>query len=162
MKQTTVKHTDLPASPPERDEIRDLPRAPRMIMEISRLLRYRMRHEGMGGVMGQHTARLLMAHLAVNGSLSQLELSQLTHLATPTVSVLLRQMEAEGYILRRRAAEDRRVMRVTLSEQGLAFDREHLRRISSNDKAAMKGLSPEEQEVLVSLLERVRNNLKEE
>jgi hypothetical protein len=46
-------------------------------------------------------------------------------------------------------------------DKGKAFDREHLRRLSTNDQQAVKGLSEGEQKTLESLLLRMRDNLKE-
>ena len=111
--------------------------------------------------MTQNTARLVLSHLASSGTLGQQELVTLTHLRAPTVSVLLRRMQEEGYITRVCEEHDRRAVRVTLTEKGWEYDREHLRRLSTNDAAAMRGLSAEEQETLEALLLRVRNNLRE-
>ncbi|MBQ3057124.1 MAG: MarR family transcriptional regulator [Clostridia bacterium] len=152
----------LPQPMPEREELRGLPQAPRIIMDISRMLRYRVRSkETEAGVMQSHAARLLMAHLAVCGKMSQLALAEKTHFSTPTVSILLRKMEQEGYVLRMPDERDRRVMLVSLTSKGVTFDREHLNRISENDRRATAGFTPEEEEILVSLLLRMQDNLKE-
>ena len=152
----------LPTPMPEREELRGLPQAPRIIMDISRLLRYHVRSkETEAGVMQSHAARLLMAHLAVGGEMSQLALAEKTHFSTPTVSILLRKMEEQGYVLRVPDQKDRRVMLVSLTQKGTAFDREHLARISENDRRATEGFTPEEEEKLVSLLLRMYENLKE-
>ena len=156
-----AKKVILPA-PPEREELRELPQAPRMIMEISRMLRFRARQGETEGIMTQNTARLVLSHLAIRDSVNQLELVKLTRLKAPTVSVLLRRMEAEGYVKRVPDTADGRAMRVLLTEQGRAFDREHLSRISNNDQTAMRGISPEEEAILTDLLTRIRNNLEEQ
>lgn len=155
-----MKKQMLPSHPPRR-ELSELPQAPRMVVEISRLLRYRAR-EGVEDVMAQHSARLVMSHLAVGGALSQLELVQLTRLKAPTVSVLLRQMEKEGYVARTPSEKDRRVMLVTLTERGREFDRERLARISLNDTAAMQGFTEEEEALFLQFLTRMRENLTKE
>ena len=161
MKQAPMEE-GMPHVMPERDELRQLPRAPRLMMEISRLLRYRVRsREGAVGVMSQQAARVLMAHLAVSGSISQLALAERTRLSTPTVSILLRKMEEEGFVRRCADEKDRRVMLVSLTEKGREFDREHLTRISENDRQAMQGFTAEEEELLVSMLLRISENLKE-
>lgn len=152
----------LPPPPPEREELRDLPQAPRLLMNISRLLRYRVRFaEQREGVMDQQAARLLLAHLAVLGEASQLTLAEKTHFSTPTVSILLRKMENEGYVLRVPSEHDRRVMLVSLTEKGRAFDRQHVGHIMENDRRAMAGFTPEEEATLVVLLSRMYDNLKE-
>ena len=159
MKKQTVA---LPPPPPEREELRDLPQAPRLLMNVSRLLRYRVRvPEESEGVMDQHAARLLLAHLAVLGEASQLTLAEKTHFSTPTVSILLRKMEKEGYVTRVPSQNDRRVMLVSLTEKGQAFDRLHVGRIMESDRRAMTGFTPEEEATLVSLLTRMYDNLKE-
>lgn len=146
--------------PPARPELADVPIAPRLTIEISRMLRSRMLREE-SGVMAQSTARLVMSHLAVSGSMGQLEIVRLTRLKASTVSVLLRRMEAEGYILRTPDESDGRAMRVTLTEKGLAYDKERLQRLSTNDHQAMKSFTKEEEQQLESLLLRMRDNLGE-
>jgi DNA-binding MarR family transcriptional regulator len=147
--------------PPEREELREVPMAPRMIIEISRMLRFRVRQGEDEGVMGQNTARLVLSHLAVRDHVNQLELVRLTRLKAPTVSVLLRRMEEEGYVMRIPDEADRRAVRVVLTEKGREFDRRHLSNISTNDHLAMQGLTDEEQETLLRLLTRIRDNLSE-
>ena len=158
------KTTELPHAPmPPRPEMRDLPEAPRMVMEVSRLLRYRVRRdEAAGGVMAQQAARALMAHLAVCGESNQLALAERTRFSTPTVSILLRKMEAEGYVCRRPAPEDRRVMLVSLTKKGIEFDREHLNRVFAAERCALAGFTAEEEQQLMALLSRMRKNLREE
>lgn len=147
--------------PPEREELREVPMAPRMIIEIARMLRFRVRQGEDEGVMGQNTARLVLSHLAVKDRVNQLELVRLTRLKAPTVSVLLRRMEEEGYVIRIPDEADRRAVRVVLTEKGREFDRRHLSNISTNDHLAMQGLTDEEQETLLQLLTRIRDNLSE-
>ena len=153
----------LPPSPmPVREELQGLPQAPRMLMDVARLLRYRVRgNTEISGVMAQHAARVLMAHLAVLREASQLTLAEKTHFSTPTVSILLRRMEAEGFVCRVPSARDRRVMLVSLTEKGREFDREHLNRILENDRRATAGFTPAEEATLLSLLSRMYDNLKE-
>ncbi len=158
MKQQTF--TPLPA-PLQRPERRDAPLSPRLVVEIARLLRARMASQEQG-IMSQSTARLVMSHLAVNGTMGQLDLVRLTHLKPPTVSVLLRRMEEEGFITRTSDKTDRRASCVMLTEKGYTFDREQLRRLSTNDELAMRGLSAKECRTLEALLLRVRDNLKNE
>ncbi len=147
---------------PARQELDGLPKAPRLILETARMMRYRVRRqEAADGVMNSHAARLLMAYLAVSGTTSQLTLARQAKLSTPTVSVLLRQMEGAGLVERRPDPADRRVMRVSLTEAGERFDREHLRRITENEKRAVAGLSAQEEETLCTLLLRVQRNLEE-
>jgi len=70
-------------------------------------------------------------------------------------------MEKEGYVARVPRDDDRRVMQVSLTEKGLAFDREHVGHIMANDRRAMAGFTAEEEATLVALLSRMYENLKE-
>lgn len=156
------KQTFCASSPfPARHELDGLPRAPRLIMETARMMRYRMRQETMEGVMSGHAARLLMAHLAVSGTVNQRTLAYQTRLAAPTVSILLRQMEEEGLVRRETDPIDKRVMQVSLTPAGERFDRERLLRITENENRAVAGFSKEEEETLCALLTRVQRNLEE-
>ena len=158
-----MKNKSYAASPfPARQELDGLPKAPRLILETARMMRYRVRRqEATDGVMSSHAARLLMAHLAVAGESNQLALARQTKLSCPTVSVVLRQMEESGLVRRVADAADRRVVRVTLTEAGETFDREHLMRITENENRAVAGFSKEEEEMLSALLLRVQKNLEE-
>ncbi len=147
--------------PPDREELREVPQAPRLIIEISRLLRFRVRQGEDEGVMTQNTARLVLTHLAVKDNVNQLELVRLTRLKAPTVSVLLRRMEEEGYVRRVPDETDHRAVRVVLTEKGREFDRRHLFNISTNDHLAMRGIEGEDAETLMRLLTRIRDNLLE-
>jgi len=146
---------------PVREELRHLPQAPRLIVEISRLLRGRVRSGFADDIMSQNTARVVLCHLAVAGRLSQRELVELTHLRAPTVSVLLSQMEAEGYV-RRECGNDRRQLLVELTDKGRAYDSERMRAIATTDQAAMLGITPEEEAELLRLLRKIRQNLSEQ
>ncbi len=147
--------------PPRRAERESAPAAPRLCVEISRLLRARAQSE-ISGVMAQSTARIVMAHLAASGGMAQLDIVRLTRLKPPTVSVLLRRMEEEGYVTRVTDETDRRAVRVTLTQKGLDFDREQLARLSTNDHQAVAGFTPEECATLEALLMRMRDNLAED
>ena len=146
--------------PPERKELEGTPLAPRLIVEISRLLRARVRDGESDDILQQNTARVVVAHLANSGPLPQLRLVELTHLKPPTVSILLRRMEEQGYVCRTPDRRDRRVVLVELTEKGRTFDRDHLKRISSNDRTALQDFSPEEIAQLEAFLGRIRTNLK--
>ena len=88
-----MKHRlDLPPPmPPHRKEREEAPLSPRLIVEISRLLRARMLCDE-EGVMAQSTARLIMSNLALHKVLGQQELVRITRLKPPSVSVMLSRM----------------------------------------------------------------------
>ncbi len=135
------------------------PTPPMLVNEISRLFHSRMRAEELEGVMSQDSARLLMRALSHEDGVSQLQLTKITHLKPPTVSVTLRRMEEEGLIQRRQDTFDLRMTRVYLSARGVAHNKRIVARLRSTDAILMQGFSSEEGEQLLGYLQRMRDNI---
>ena len=145
-------------SPVFRRELRVTP--VKLCHEISRLFHARMREEGeLDGVLTQPGARAILSMLAVTDGLSQLELVRGTHLRPATVSVILRKMEEEGMVLRKSDPQDKRILRAYLSDLGRQKDAHMILRIQKNDACALRGFSEEENQLLMSFLGRIRDNL---
>ena len=143
---------------PRRKELSDTP--VKLCNEISRLFRAHMREtDTSDGVMSQQGAHLVLSTLAVSDGINQLELVRSTHLRPPTVSVILRRMEAEGLVERRSDEKDKRAIRVYLTDKGKALDKQNIGRIKELDKTALSGLTDSEIEALMSLLPKIRDNL---
>ncbi len=68
-----------------------------------------------------HPQYLVMLALWGQSPLSVKELGSLLQLDSPTLSPLLKRLEAAGFITRRRRAEDERVLDVELTEAGRAL-----------------------------------------
>ena len=109
--------------------------------------------------MSQPGAHLVLSMLAIHDGINQLELVRATHLKPPTVSVILKNMEAEGLVERRSDPNDLRAIRVYLTENGRRLDQKNIARIRAMDAQALRGLSAEECETLMPLLMRIRDNL---
>ena len=149
---------EIPAPPPARKELSDNP--VKLCNEIGRLFRNRMRSlEGQEGIMSQPGAHLVLSMLAIHDGINQLELVRATHLKPPTVSVILKNMEAEGLVERKSDPEDLRAIRVSLTESGRRLDEENIARIQALDACALRGLSQEEKDTMMPLLQRIRDNL---
>ena len=146
------------APPPQRPELSDTPI--KLCGEISRIFRARMRETGdCDGVMSQPGARLVLALLAISDGRSQRELAELTHLRPPTVSVILRRMSDEGMVEIRASETDMRVKYVYLTEYGRKTDRENIEKIKATDAKGLRGLTDEENQTLMRLLGKIRDNL---
>ena len=127
---------------------------------ISRLHRGIIRESGLlEGVMTQPGARLVMPLLAVHGELSQRDLVDMTRLKAPSISAILKKMEDEGLVERQFNPNDRREIRVSLTQKGRDVDCSIVDTLKSTDEAGLKGLTDEEREALMSLLSRIRDNL---
>ena len=154
-----MKFRERPAPPPKRAELSDNP--VKLCNEIARIFRTKRRERDAGeGVMTQPGAHLVLSVLAISDGINQLELVNSTHLRAPTVSVILRKMESEGIVERRRDDDkDRRAVRVYLTDKGRGLDKEIIESIKELDAIAMQGLSNEEIDLLMRLLPRIRDNL---
>lgn len=151
------KHACGCVPPPKREELTDNP--VKLCHEIARLGRAKNRETVIEGVMSQPGARLVLSFLAVSDGKSQRELVDLTHLRAPTVSVILQKMEDEGIAERRRNPEDKREMRVYLTEYGREVDRNGIAKIKQTDALAMEGLTAQEIDTLMALLGKMKGNL---
>lgn len=102
------------------------------------------------------SGRNILFCLCHEDGLTQLDLSNYTQLKPPTISVTLRKMEEDGYVVRRDDESDRRQTRVYITEKGREFDNKIRRIFEFQERAIVEALSPEEQTELKALLLRVR------
>ncbi|MEL4891631.1 MarR family transcriptional regulator [Xanthomonas protegens] len=89
---------------------------------------------------------------------TQGELARMAGVEQPSMAQLLARMERDGLIKRERTAADKRSAAISLTDQALALlepGREVLRGI---DRQVCAGLQPEEQHLLLGLLERMIAN----
>ena len=155
-----MRKKECPAPPPRRKELSDNP--VKLCNEIARIFRGRMRERREGDtILSQQGARLILSFLAIGDGTTQLELVKATHLTAPTVSLILKKMEAEGIVHRETDKNDMRAVRVYLTEKGHALDAQNIALIKDIDARGLCGLDHTEIETLMSLLTRVRDNLLE-
>ena len=133
--------------------------APMMINDISHLFHGKMRSVQTEGILSQHGARMILAALAHNEGLRQIDLVALTHMKAPTVSVIMKKMAAEGLITYRTQASDLRANLLFLTEKGRDVHKATHELLHSTDQVMMQGFSDEESAQLKALLSRVRDNL---
>ena len=148
---------NIPPLPPRRKEINDNP--VKLCHDISRLSRAKAREANIDGVMSQPGARLVLGVLAIEDGVTQRRIVELTHLRAPTVSVILRRMESEGLVSFGENPTDKRSRFVRLTELGRRIDEQGIESIKATDTLALDGLSKPEQEQLMLLLGRIRDNL---
>lgn len=90
------------------------------------------------------------------------ELSRRTGLAKTTLTGMLDRMEALGHISRRYDPEDRRQIRIRLTEQARRFEEKYTEVSDEMSRLFYKGFSDEEILRLDAALERVLKNLEQE
>lgn len=103
--------------------------------------------------------RQLLRELNREDGLTQSELCDRTRLSAPTVSLTLRKMEADGYVMRRTDMRDGRAVRVFLTENGERAHAATVSRIREIDAAICDGFGADEKAELLRLLLRGRDNL---
>ena len=131
-----------------------------LIGHISRVQRSTLRSRENDPIMTQNSCRAILFCLSREEGITQLELSRRAGLKPPTVSVALKHLEDEGYVIRETDDDDKRAARVYLSDKGHALEKENAERFVTVDNEMMAGFTPEEIELLRSMLLRIRDNLK--
>ena len=114
------------------------------------------------GCTGMSQSRLeLILQLFEVGEISQKALQQEVNIDNAAITRHLKQLEANGMIVRRKNPDDNRITLVSLTEEGRnkiqAFQEEKERFAAS----AFKGLSEEERDNLLNMLIHIQENIKE-
>lgn len=150
---------------PHNQEIKDKkcfgePKPSMLINEISKLFRDKMRakSEELGFKNGYRQVLMFLAH---GDGVTQLTIARATHLKAPTVSVTLKNMEAEGLVRRETDTADMRQTRVYLLEKGRELDLRHRENIMEFEKIMLTGIGKEEEENLLQALKKIRDNILE-
>lgn len=138
------------------NQIRDTMSA--LIVQIARA--HRQQAENGLNEIGLHAGQeWLMCLLQEKDGLTQSELAELLDVQPPTVSKMLDRLKQKGLILRQADAEDARISRVYLTEEGRLLH-EPIAQVWQNlEEKTIKGLSPMEQVLLRRLLMQVLENL---
>ena len=110
----------------------------------------------------QMSARLMLMHLSRNDGATQSELARVTKMKAPTISVALRNMEADGLVERVSDGDDGRVTHVYITEKGRQADGENLARFMQVDSIMMEDISKEEAAAMIATLCKMRDNLAKE
>ena len=109
---------------------------------------------------GKMVILVLLRH-APNNTLSASELAERCEVTRGTITGLLDGLERSGLILRKNHPEDRRMLTIQLTEQGLAFIDEimprHFRRFGEMIERA--NLSKEEQQQLMAILKKIQQGI---
>ena len=102
----------------------------------------------------------LLAALAEEDGGTQLSLVERTGIKAPTVSIMLRQMEKLGLVLRKVDDYDLRKTHVNLTEKGREADKAAKDRIVQMQKNTFGNISEEDLKIFCSVLNTISDNLK--
>ena len=112
-----------------------------LIYEISKLFDDAISKHPDNIFANEKTPRLILMILSQNDGISQSELVKSTHMKGSTVSVAISKMEEMGYIVRENNLNDKRCVRVYLTEKGRQLDRRIREIIASAEEEIMSGIS---------------------
>lgn len=126
-----------------------------LINDASKFFHDRMRREAEKlGIRDGY--RQMLFYLARNDGVTQLDLVRSCRLKPPTVSVTLKKMEDEGYVLRETDPGDLRQVRVFITKKGKQLNRQIHERVEALEQLFCESLAPEEQRELRRLLLKMR------
>ena len=126
-----------------------------LLADISKAAKCAMHKESEAAGLS-HSYRAIIFHLSRTDGITQLELSRLTQLKPPTISVTLQKMESEGLVSRKSDGEDLRKTIVTLTDKGRGIISRIEEVFDDYDKTITNSLTKSEIETLKTLLIKVR------
>lgn len=134
---------------------------------VGQLLRLDRHHrciiERQVGEMGLHRSqhRVLLYLNRHRETPSQAELARFLEISPPAVANTLKRLEAEGYIRRTCSKTDSRNNVITITDKGRAVLEDTRQRFDSVDAAMFAGISDEETECFLDIVDRLQSNLKD-
>lgn len=105
--------------------------------------------------------RQMLFHLCREDGVTQLDLVQLSRLKPPTVSVTLKKMEDEGYVIRQTDPHDLRQVRVYITDKGRQINDQIRGRIEETEEILCESLSQEELAQLRRILLKMREHYRQ-
>lgn len=129
-----------------------------LINELSRIIRNWMRIEAdKVGIIATYRPILMM--LSYQDGITQLDIAKYVHMAPPTISLTLQKMEASKLVRREEDAEDKRQIRIYITEEGRKLDQEMKKIISKIERVALIDITSQEQKVVEEILKKTIDNL---
>lgn len=115
----------------------------------------------------RHNINATFAHIVMTlakhpEGLPQNDIAERNHLAAPTVSLTLKQMEGLGYISRKTSENDNRKTIVVLTELGLELDEKIKECFKIVESRMIKNISVDDLAHFEKVLELMKSNLQEE
>lgn len=115
----------------------------------------------------KHNINATYAHIVMTLSwhpegLPQNDIAERNHLAAPTVSLTLKQMEQLGYITRKSSTDDNRKTIVVLTKQGVELDEKIKECFKIVESKMIKDISQDDLDHFGRVLDLMKRNLLEE
>ena len=117
----------------------------------------RNRFDDMGLHRGQPP---LIMQLYKHDGMTHSDLAERLEVTPATVSNMVKRMERDGLVIRRRDDEDERISRVFLTEAGKALREKIVEHLKDIETGTFAGFSKEEMDIFNNYMERIISNLK--
>ena len=127
------------------------------VMHQYRALQYRFLRDGPHDI--THMDGKVLGYFGRHPGATQSDLAQHTGRDKAQLARLIKGLRDQGLLQGDVDADDRRSVRLSLTADGLAVQKELLQQAKRLSQKAVEGLSDAEQHQLLALLERVRGNL---
>lgn len=129
-----------------------------LIHQVAHLAKYQALKEMESYGLKPNQAGILFI-LRTEGGLSQRELARKMGVTPPSMTVALKKLEKQGYILREQDAKDQRITRIQISDQGRNC-LEGLQSMMWNlENGLYEGISREERQELKRIMLKMRENI---
>ena len=102
---------------------------------------------------------MYLIHLYKNDGLSQEELTEILNIDKGTTAKSIKKLETEGFVMRVKDKNDKRINRVYLTPKALEIKDEFLLSINSWENMLTSNLSDAEKEQALALLKKITHNL---
>lgn len=146
----------------EKERFTKKQRAMQKLLYIAR--RHRRMFDGVRQSTGLgHSAHFLLMRLSHDGaSPSQAELAAAMEISPAAVAVLLKKLEADGFVKRTVGETDSRLNRILLTEKGAAVVKTSHTAFMALDDAVLDGFSDKEIDDLCGFLDRMQENIEKD
>ena len=101
----------------------------------------------------------LLFRLWVGDGITQMQLCEHLKCEPPTVTNMVKSMEQNGFIYRKRDERDARVMRIFLTDKGRELEKPVESKWREQQEKLLQSISPEERLILRELMKRMERNL---
>ena len=107
------------------------------------------------------TQYIVLLLLQEQDGISLSELGHRLHFDNPTITGIIDRMERDGFVERRRIANDRRVINIFMTQNGHELIKDNLAIADEIDKLAMNGITARQKVGFLKVLDRIWNTVNE-
>ena len=101
----------------------------------------------------------LLSRLWQGDGITQMQLCEHLKCEPPTVTNMVKSLEQNGFIYRKRDEQDARVMRISLTDKGKELEKPVDSKWKQQQEKLLHSISPEERIILRKLMKRMEKNL---